>query len=159
VGPFTSTCRRYYILYVGPFNLPIAPLSVPLSNRACSSIWFVIPLTFSLQRFGYNAAISQLLTVSPYVFASFLYYAIPSQIIVLAIILYVFAHYSDKLHTRSPFILAGLTMCLIGYSINISTVPSGVKYFGTFFIVTGTYAPFPGAVVWSVPLCSSDSFR
>jgi len=74
--------------------------------------------------------------------------------------LYVFAHFSDKLRMRSPFILAGLVMCLIGFSINISSVANGVKYFGTFFVVAGVYAPFPGVVAWSVtpttPVISLD---
>lgn len=69
----------------------------------------------------------------------------------IAIVLGVFAHYSDKIKMRSPFVLAGLVMCLIGFSINISEAPSGVKYFGTFFCVAGSYAAFPGVVAWSVP--------
>ncbi|KAF5375707.1 hypothetical protein D9615_009368 [Tricholomella constricta] len=87
-----------------------------------------------IHSFGYTAAISQLLTVPPYVFAT--------------IVLWFFAHYSDKLQLRSPFIVAGLTMCLIGYAINISNVPNGVKYFGTYFVVGGSYAAFPGIVAW-----------
>ncbi|KXN86764.1 hypothetical protein AN958_09624 [Leucoagaricus sp. SymC.cos] len=77
---------------------------------------------------------SQLLTVPPYVCAT--------------IILYVFAFFSDKIRMRSPFVLAGLVFCLIGFSINISTAPSGVKYFGTFWVVAGSYAAFPGVVAW-----------
>jgi hypothetical protein len=65
-------------------------------------------------------------------------------------VLLLFAHFSDRLQKRSPFILGGLLMLLIGFSINISDVPSGVKYFGTFFCVAGSYAPFPGVVAWSV---------
>ncbi|KAF8876866.1 major facilitator superfamily domain-containing protein [Infundibulicybe gibba] len=84
--------------------------------------------------FGHTAAISQLLTVPPYVFAT--------------MVLYVFAYYSDKIKMRSPFILAGLCMCLIGFAINISNAPTGVKYFGTFFCVAGSYAAFPGVVAW-----------
>jgi hypothetical protein len=49
---------------------------------------------------------------------------------------------------RSPFILIGLTLMLIGFAINISEAPSGVKYFGTFFVVGGSYATFPGVVAW-----------
>ncbi|KAJ7282872.1 MFS general substrate transporter [Mycena rebaudengoi] len=87
-----------------------------------------------ISTFGHSAAISQLLTVPPYVFA--------------AIMLFIFAYYSDKMQKRSPFIYAGLTMCLFGFSINISNAPSGVKYFGTFFCVAGSYAAFPGIVAW-----------
>jgi len=65
-----------------------------------------------------------------------------------ALVLYVFAHFSDKLRMRSPFILAGLAMCLVGFSINLSKAPNGVKYFGTFFCTTGSYAAYPGVVAW-----------
>ncbi|OBZ76243.1 hypothetical protein A0H81_02952 [Grifola frondosa] len=58
--------------------------------------------------FGFSTPISQLLTVPPYVFAS--------------IVLLIFAIWSDKIRLRSPFILAGLVMCLIGFAINISDV-------------------------------------
>ncbi|KAF5328441.1 hypothetical protein D9619_013250 [Psilocybe cf. subviscida] len=84
-----------------------------------------------INSFGHSAAISQLLTVPPYIVAIF-----------------VFAYYSDKMKKRSPFILLGLTFILIGFSINISNAPHGVKYFGTFFVVSGAYASFPGVVAW-----------
>ncbi|EKM77200.1 hypothetical protein AGABI1DRAFT_62224 [Agaricus bisporus var. burnettii JB137-S8] len=87
-----------------------------------------------INSFGYSPAISQLLTVPPYVVAT--------------ITMYLWGLYSDKIQKRSPFILAGLICCLIGYAINISNAPSGVKYFGTFFVVTGSYAAFPGTVAW-----------
>ncbi|KAF8055359.1 MFS general substrate transporter [Lyophyllum atratum] len=90
-------------------------------------------ITFFLP-FGYSPAISQLLTVPPYVFAT--------------MVLYAFAHFSDKLQMRSPFILGGLVMCLFGFSINISDVAHSVKYFGIFFCVAGAYAAFPGIVSW-----------
>ncbi|KDQ51627.1 hypothetical protein JAAARDRAFT_139858 [Jaapia argillacea MUCL 33604] len=84
--------------------------------------------------FGYGTAVSQLLTVPPYIFAT--------------IVLLIFALWSDRIGKRSPFILAGLVMCLIGFSIQISGASSGAKYFGTFFCVAGSYAAFPGIVSW-----------
>jgi hypothetical protein len=51
---------------------------------------------------------------------------------------------------RHPFILTGLVMLLIGFSIQISNAPRGAKYIGTFFCVAGSYASFPGVVAWSV---------
>jgi len=87
-----------------------------------------------INAFGYSPAISQLLTVPPYVVAT--------------ITLYTFAFYSDKIKMRSPFVFAGLVLCLIGFSINISNAPHGVKYFGVFFCVAGSYAAFPGVVAW-----------
>lgn len=84
--------------------------------------------------FGFSTAISQLLTVPPYVCAT--------------TILIIFAVWSDRIQKRYPFILAGLVMCLIGFAINISHAPIGVKYFGTFFCVSGSYAAFPGVIAW-----------
>jgi len=73
-----------------------------------------------------------------------------------AIVLFVFAVWSDRISMRSPFIGAGLVMLLIGFAINIADVPPGVKYFGTFFCVAGSYASFPGVVTWCVPAKSSS---
>lgn len=71
-----------------------------------------------------------------------------SALITPAIVLYIWAVYSDKIKMRSPFVYAGLVLCMIGFAINISTAPNGVKYFGTFFVVIGSYAAFPGVVAW-----------
>ncbi|KAI0649688.1 MFS general substrate transporter [Trametes meyenii] len=84
--------------------------------------------------FGFTTAISQLLTVPPYVFAT--------------LTLIVWAVWSDRIKKRYPFVLAGLTFCLVGFAINISDVAIGVKYFGTFLVVAGSYAAFPGVVAW-----------
>ncbi|KAI9056478.1 MFS general substrate transporter [Trametes sanguinea] len=84
--------------------------------------------------FGYSTPISQLLTVPPYVFAT--------------ATLLVWAIWSDKIKKRYPFILAGLTFILVGFAINITDVPIGAKYFGTFLVVAGAYAGFPGVVAW-----------
>ncbi|THH07739.1 hypothetical protein EW145_g3188 [Phellinidium pouzarii] len=84
--------------------------------------------------FGFTTPITQLLTVPPYVFAT--------------IMLLVFGHYSDKLKIRSSFVILGLIICLIGFAINISAAPRGVKYFGTFFCVAGSYTSFSGVVSW-----------
>jgi hypothetical protein len=57
-----------------------------------------------------------------------------------AIFLLFFAHFSDKLRLRRPFVLAGLLTCAVGFGINISNASNGVKYFGTFLCVTGSYS-------------------
>ena len=46
--------------------------------------------------------------------------------------------------------LAGLVYCLVGFAINIANVNIGAKYFGTFLVVAGAYAGFPGVVAWYV---------
>ncbi len=104
-------------------------------------------------RFGFNTAISQLLTVPPYFVAS-KYHVIRTLaaylilLSIVALILLGFALWSDRIKMRSPFILAGLVMCLIGFAINISKASVGAKYLGTFFCVSGSYAAFPGVVSW-----------
>ncbi|KAJ6545251.1 MFS general substrate transporter [Mycena capillaripes] len=85
--------------------------------------------------FGHSAAVSNLLTVPPYQ-------------VLATIVVFIFAYWSDRAKVRSPFIFAGLIFNLIGFSINISNVPSGLKYFGTFFSVTGAYAAIPGVIAW-----------
>ncbi|KIJ64854.1 hypothetical protein HYDPIDRAFT_132016 [Hydnomerulius pinastri MD-312] len=82
--------------------------------------------------FGYSTSISQLLTVPPYVFAT--------------ITLLTFSYFSDKLKLRSPFIFAAQLIALVGYIINITDAPSGVKYFGTFLCIIGSYTAFPGSI-------------
>ena len=62
--------------------------------------------------------------------------------------LLVWAIWSDRIKKRYPFVLAGLTYILVGFAINISDVPAGAKYFGTFLVVAGAYAGFPGVVAW-----------
>ncbi|KAJ7761116.1 MFS general substrate transporter [Mycena metata] len=93
-----------------------------------------------INTFGFNPGLSSLLSTPPFVLA--------------AIVLFVFAHWSDRLKLRFPFIITGFVLSLIGFSINISNAPSGVKYFGTFFCVTGAYAPVPGIIAWCVLVSS-----
>ncbi|KAI0649691.1 hypothetical protein C8Q79DRAFT_341528 [Trametes meyenii] len=56
--------------------------------------------------------------------------------------------WSDRLKRRSPFILLGLVLCLIGFIISLSASRLGLKYFGTFLIVIGGYAGFPAVPSW-----------
>lgn len=66
----------------------------------------------------------------------------------LVIVLGVFAYFSDKKQLRSPFIFAAQLIALIGYIINITDVSSGVKYFGTFWCVVGSYTAGTGPIIW-----------
>lgn len=87
-----------------------------------------------IRGFGYSTAISSLLTVPPYAVAT--------------VVLLVVAHYSDKLKLRWPFIFANLLICAVGFGINLSNAPAGVKYFGTFLCATGAYSAAPGILAW-----------
>ncbi|KAF8998075.1 MFS general substrate transporter [Hymenopellis radicata] len=91
-------------------------------------------LPIIIKTFGYSSLISELLSVPPYVFAT---------IVVIAM-----ASASDRYKLRSPFIFGGLLVALVGFIINITDAPSGVKYFGTFLCVSGSYGALPGVVVW-----------
>ncbi|KAI0752396.1 MFS general substrate transporter [Daedaleopsis nitida] len=84
--------------------------------------------------FGFSPAISQLLTVPPYVVGTATVIA--------------FGFWSDKVQRRSPFVLCGQLLCLTGFAINVSRVGIGAKYFGTFLIVSGGYAAYPSMVAW-----------
>ncbi|KAI6041665.1 MFS general substrate transporter [Pisolithus marmoratus] len=93
----------------------------------------VYGITFFLP-FGYNVAISQLLTVPVYVAATI------SMITV--------AHFSDTMKIRFPFIVASEFVGLAGYIIQITDASMGIKYFGTFLIVTGIYTGVPCTIGW-----------
>ncbi|KAI0327048.1 MFS general substrate transporter [Cubamyces sp. BRFM 1775] len=84
--------------------------------------------------FGYSAAISQLLSVPPY--------AIATAISIIG------SHYSDRIRMRSPFIIAGLCVAFVGFGINISDASIGVKYFGLYLAVVGTFAGTPLIIAW-----------
>ncbi|KAF7350782.1 hypothetical protein MSAN_01639400 [Mycena sanguinolenta] len=106
-----------------------------------------------INAFGHSAAVSQLLTVPPYV-GDFYHRAgetstePPNLHQMAAMVLFIFAYWSDRLKLRSPFIFAGFLLSLVGFAINISSASGGVKYFGTFFCVTGAYAAVPGIIAW-----------
>ncbi|OSC99289.1 MFS general substrate transporter [Trametes coccinea BRFM310] len=84
--------------------------------------------------FGFNTVISQLLSIPPYVVAT-------------AVVIG-WSKWSDDVKMRSPFVLAGLVFCLTGFAINAADVSIGAKYFGTFLVVIGGYAGFPGNMTW-----------
>ncbi|KAI9068183.1 MFS general substrate transporter [Trametes sanguinea] len=84
--------------------------------------------------FGFNAAISQLLSVPPYALAT-------ATVVTCSL-------YSDRIHMRSPFIFGGLLLALVGFSINISDASIGAKYFGMFFVVIGSNLCAPMVISW-----------
>ncbi|KAH7882598.1 MFS general substrate transporter [Phlebopus sp. FC_14] len=109
----------------------VALLQLTISGPSYGITYFLPTI---INNFGYSTSITQLLTIPPYVLAT--------------IVLLVFAHYSDKCGMRSPFIFASQFIALAGYAINISNASSGVKYFGIYLCVIGSYAASPGCVSW-----------
>ncbi|KAI6120136.1 major facilitator superfamily domain-containing protein [Pisolithus croceorrhizus] len=90
-------------------------------------------ITFFLP-FGYDTAISQLLTVPVYLAA--------------AISMISVARFSDSMKIRFPFIIISALVGLAGYIIQITDASTGVKYFGTFLAVIGGYSGFPCVIGW-----------
>ncbi|KAI5984050.1 MFS general substrate transporter [Pisolithus albus] len=87
-----------------------------------------------INNFGYSTSASQLLSAPPYVFG--------------VIVLLVVAYFSDKMQLRSPFIFASQLIAIVGFIINISDAPNGVKYFGTYLCVAGPYTGGAGSIIW-----------
>ncbi|KAL4072326.1 MFS general substrate transporter [Scleroderma citrinum] len=88
-----------------------------------------------INNFGYSTSTTQLLSIPPYVLG--------------VMVLGVFAYFSDRKKLRSPFIFAAQLISLIGYIINITNASSGVKYFGTFWCVAGSYTAATGPIIWA----------
>ena len=105
-----------------------------------------------LTRFGFNTTFSQLLTVPPYLVASASFSRssvsdVPTSPLVVVVVMW-WAIWSDRIKRRAPFLFAGLLLCLVGFAINITNAPIGVKYFGTYLIVIGGYAAHPAVIAW-----------
>ncbi|RPD60521.1 MFS general substrate transporter [Lentinus tigrinus ALCF2SS1-6] len=94
--------------------------------------------------FGFNTAISQLLTVPVY--------------LVAVIVVMIWGVWSDHVQMRVPFVFAGLALSAIGYGINLSNAGTGPKYFGTFLVAIGGYASFPAVNAW-VPNNTSGHYK
>ncbi|KZS90617.1 MFS general substrate transporter [Sistotremastrum niveocremeum HHB9708] len=89
--------------------------------------------------FGFNTPDTQLMTVPLYVCAStFSTISVqPWQLMVSIAI------------QRSPFILFSFTLNVIGFSILLSSVGWGVKYFALFLVLAGVYSGFPVMLSWA----------
>jgi len=109
----------------------LAVVQVSVTAPAYAITYFLPSI---IHNFGYSTSLSQLLTISPYALSG--------------VTTLVFAHLSDKLKVRSPFIFAGQSIALLGYIINLTDAPSGVKYFGTHLCIMGSFSAGPGPVSW-----------
>ncbi|KAK2811655.1 hypothetical protein FQN50_001998 [Emmonsiellopsis sp. PD_5] len=84
---------------------------------------------------GYTAANAQLMTIPIYVVAMLLTLT--------------FAYFSDRLQTRTPFIMAGFSIAVVGF-IALLAIPHpdlpGLTYGMLFLIAMGMYSPFTSIV-------------
>ncbi|CAG8972338.1 hypothetical protein HYALB_00005006 [Hymenoscyphus albidus] len=99
-----------------------------------------------IRELGYSAANAQLLTVSPYAFATIL-------TVIVAIL-------SEKTKKRAPFILTSSSLAIIGYIILLSTNKRpGVSYLGTIFAADGIYPSTAIVLSWPAANVSGQSKR
>ncbi|KAF8625353.1 hypothetical protein AX15_005429 [Amanita polypyramis BW_CC] len=110
-------------------------LHIPLVTAVATPLYgMTLFFPSIIESFGHPPAISQLLTVPPFIVAT--------------IVVYVASYYSDKLEKRSPFVLGGLFLAFLGLLTNLLKVPYIVKYLGTFGVLAGTYGTIPTVVCW-----------
>jgi MFS family permease len=97
---------------------------------------------------GYSDANAQLLTIPIYVFAS--------------IMTIIFAWWSDKIQTRSPFIIAGFSIACCGFIAQLA-IPHpaypGLTYGFLFPVAGGLYCPFIILVSWIANSLAPSSKR
>ncbi|KAK6364463.1 hypothetical protein LTS17_012228 [Exophiala oligosperma] len=96
---------------------------------------FALFLPPIIKNLGYTSTHAQLLTAPPNLcgFASVL----------------IVSRLSDKTGVRSPFIMGGSVLVIIGYAIQLgSQKSSGAKYAGTFFVAVGAYPSMPLYLSW-----------
>ncbi|KAL9097803.1 MAG: hypothetical protein Q9165_000129 [Trypethelium subeluteriae] len=87
-----------------------------------------------IKELGYKTTAAQLLTVPIYVAA--------------AICTILVAWVADRKRVRSPFIIAGLFLQLVGYTMCISSGNAGVTYAGIFIATCAIYPTLPSNITW-----------
>lgn len=101
-----------------------------------------------INNLGYTSTDAQLLTIPVYITACI------ASITV--------AYFSDRTGLRSPFILGGYCLMLIGFIMAVSANPvtkPGVVYAGVYIVALGIYPTFPGVVTWCSNNLSGDYKR
>jgi hypothetical protein len=90
-----------------------------------------------IEQLGYSSANAQLLTIPIYVFA-------------MTVVL-IFAFWSDKIQSRSPFIIGGFSIGIVGLIAQLAipqTRMPGLTYGFLFPVAAGFYSPFVSIVCW-----------
>ncbi|KAL9074817.1 MAG: hypothetical protein Q9157_004229 [Trypethelium eluteriae] len=87
-----------------------------------------------IKELGYKTTVAQLLTVPIYVAA--------------AICTVLVAYFADRKKIRSPFIIAGMFLQLVGFAMCISSGNAGVTYAGIFIATCAIYPTLPGNITW-----------
>lgn len=87
-----------------------------------------------IKSLGYTAVHAQLLTVPPNACAF--------------VTVLLTGYFSDRAGARGPFMLAGITLAIIGYILLISSGQPHINYAGTFFVAAGIFPCSPLVMGW-----------
>ncbi|PGH17691.1 hypothetical protein AJ80_04698 [Polytolypa hystricis UAMH7299] len=87
-----------------------------------------------IQGMGYNVTQTYLLTAAP------ILVSIPISLIV--------GYFSDRLQVRAPFVAGMALTGVVGFALVAFAQPNGVRYFGVYLGVGGSYAALPACVAW-----------
>lgn len=116
--------------------------------NTCGVYGFTATVPTVIKQLGYSSANAQLLTIPIYVFA--------------AIITLIFAWWSDYVHLRSPFIVAGYCIAICGFIAQLA-IPHpkypGLTYGFLFPVAGGLYCPFTCLVSWIANSLAPSSKR
>ncbi|KAF8424848.1 major facilitator superfamily domain-containing protein [Tirmania nivea] len=124
------------------------------NNTVCALGFFLLNITvqsFSLflptilNDLGWAATKAQLYSVPPYV---------------VACIWSIFVAYlSDRTRLRGAYLMLGCVLCIIGYSILITSPPPSIAYLAVFFGAMGAFPGGPGFLSWGLNNAAGDSVR
>jgi len=104
---------------------------VPFWSCTVGTYGFTATVPSVVEDLGYSSANAQLMTIPIYVFGMLL--------------TLIFAFWSDRVQQRTPFIMCGLSIAVVGFIAELA-IPHprmpGVTYFFLFLVAGGLYCPF-----------------
>jgi hypothetical protein len=127
-------------------------ISVNLNAFACSCTFLTMTsmglfLPSILNSMGYTAIQSQLMSVPPFAWSTFICLCV--------------AYFSDRTKTRGVWLLAVMPFTALGFLLLV-TVPvsmPAVRYFATFLCLTGAFTASPMLVAWTVDNTAGPNVR
>lgn len=124
------------------------------NNTICAFGFFLLNITVQsfavflptiLYDLGWTATKAQLYTVPPYV--------------VVCLWSILVAYLSDRTRLRGPYLILGSTLCILGYSLLITSPAPSVAYLAVFFVATGAFPGGAGFLSWGLNNAAGDSVR
>ena len=69
------------------------------------------------------------------------------------------AYLSDRTRLRGVYLIAGCALCIIGFSILITSPSPSIAYLAVFFVAMGSFPGGPGFLSWGLNNAAGDSVR